>query len=510
MHVVACRVRGSARYSFSGLARVRQAKSASGFALQREVTAIIVATGAERVVLASPGSMLPLLAPLLAQLVSLNVGDRTEGRYVASAPRHFEAETRPLAGLNLQFRRATVTLFYAPTVLATRLEDGPHEWLTYHSGAFLGSYRWRHTTLTLGEYIGFGERDPAVDALGLRTAAATPQTPNSSTTPVAITPTTSTGTGGTTAGSSGTPPLASGGTSTGAGMAPATGTGMAPVAGSTGTPAGQLPANGQARVLQQVVHLESITTAVSLTHYYNSALTLRADAGYTVSGGTDAASQYYYPLVRGPSLGVSATDRKTGKDTFVTSGSAQYVSGALPSRTLLLLGNQRWEHAFDHRTLTRLGAGLSINRNSQDNGTVSYGIYPTLELGIAHKLRVLRGTLSLTAGSFAAPVLDPIRVVVDPRVGITTNAIWSRYSFSVGTIGNTSFSLAGGSSAGALNAFNGSAFTAYRLTRALAVDCGVRGAWQSYEGQSVLPFAWLAYAGVIFAANVPLNGEGRR
>ena len=32
----------------------------------------------------------------------------------------------------------------------------------------------------------------------------------------------------------------------------------------------------------------------------------------------------------------------------------------------------------------------------------------------------------------------------------------------------------------------------------------------AYEGQSVLPFSWLAYAGVIFAANVPLNGEGRR
>src|SRR6187402_2638500 len=101
--------------------------------------------------------MVPLLAPILAQLVSLSLGDRTEGRYVVSAPRHYEAETRPLAGVNVQFRRSTVNLVYAPIILARRVDDSPHEWLTYHSGALTSSFRWRKTTLTLGEYIGYGQ-----------------------------------------------------------------------------------------------------------------------------------------------------------------------------------------------------------------------------------------------------------------------------------------------------------------------------------------------------------------
>src|SRR3954463_6199406 len=100
--------------------------------------------------------MLPLLAPILAQLVTLNLGDRTTARYVHSDVNHTEASTQPLVGLNFDWRRSALMLAYMPTITVIPLEKTPRDVLVFHYGSLLGNYRWRNTIVTLTESIGYG------------------------------------------------------------------------------------------------------------------------------------------------------------------------------------------------------------------------------------------------------------------------------------------------------------------------------------------------------------------
>src|SRR3954470_4496132 len=123
--------------------------------------------------------MLSLLAPILAQLVTLNVGDRTEARYISGDDTHLEGATRPFAGLNFGWKRSALTLAYTPSVTVTPLERKPRNVLVFQGASLRASYRWRLTTLTLSEFVGFGELNFRVQALpapGVNLAVAPPAT----------------------------------------------------------------------------------------------------------------------------------------------------------------------------------------------------------------------------------------------------------------------------------------------------------------------------------------------
>ena len=105
--------------------------------------------------------------------------------------------------------------------------------------------------------------------------------------------------------------------------------------------------------------------------------------------------------------------------------------------------------------------------------------------------------------------LDPIRAQVDPHLGANMGAGWGRDRVSFSASAGTSLSLVGGSNSGTFNNANGSLGAAYRIGAALSTDCGVRGAYQSYGGQAVLPFTWAAFLGVTLGGSVPLNGVKR-
>jgi len=419
--------------------------------------------------------MIPLLAPVLAELVTLNLGDRTEARYVVSGTPHAEAETRPLAGLKFDFGRAVLTVTYAPFIVAPKVDTDPSYLATYHTAALVALYQWRQTALGLSELGAYGERDLTADALG---AARTP----------AITTTTPTQTGvgqpGTIASTPGSPLN--------------TGT-------STGT-VSNLPANVQPRALPEVAHLQSFTTAASLTHRPSAATTLRADAGYTFAGGV-GSSRADFPATRGPSFGLSAAQRVNGADQFTSVVTAQYASGAIDTRTWLSQINERWEHTFHSKvTVFRFGSGLSLSRNTQQDGLITYGVYPTFEIGIVHAERLANGTLTLALGAFSSPAIDPVRALVDPRIGGTGSVAWTRDRFTISTFASTTLSLIHSSSEGAFNNAGGAALTSYRLGAGFSVDCGVRAAYQTFEGQAVVPLSYAAFAGITYGAHVPLNG----
>ena len=59
-----------------------------------------------------------LLAPLLAQLVTLAVADRLEGHYVLNKDEHYAQSTNatnPRGTLGFNWRRATLSFTYSPS-----------------------------------------------------------------------------------------------------------------------------------------------------------------------------------------------------------------------------------------------------------------------------------------------------------------------------------------------------------------------------------------------------------
>jgi hypothetical protein len=425
--------------------------------------------------------MLPLLAPILAQLVTLSLGDRTEGRYVASDDKHFEAETRPSVGLTFVWPRVSLTLQYLPFIVAPQIDTDPSYVLVFNTGVLAGAYRWRRTVLNIGESAGYGERNLTSDALGAaRTPIATLGGPTTGPTQPGMMPGP---TSGTTTGTSPTPSM----------------------------PATSTPSTAQPRALSHAVLLQTFTTSVGITHRPSLATSVHFDASYVVQGGVGSAAQKDYPLVKGPVFNAAASDRLTGADRVTTSVSAQYAGSGQPnafgieSRTWLTAANERLDHAFDAHTVGRVGAGISVTRNSQSDGLIGYSIYPTFDVGLTQASRLGGGHLALSIGVYSSPALDPVNVVVDPRVGALTSAGWSRDRFYSALAAATALSLAGGHSEGALNSANGSFTTGYRLGAVVSVDGGVRATWQSYQGTTSLPLTWGAFIGINFVSSVLLD-----
>src|SRR6187455_2500683 len=109
--------------------------------------------------------MSPLFGPILAQAITLGIGDRTEVRYIASDDKYFEAATTPQVGLSVDWKHTTLSLGYNPSFTVKPLDSEPRNLLIFHNGSLSGSYRWQHSTLTLSETIGYGELNFVSQAL---------------------------------------------------------------------------------------------------------------------------------------------------------------------------------------------------------------------------------------------------------------------------------------------------------------------------------------------------------
>ena len=158
--------------------------------------------------------------------------------------------------------------------------------------------------------------------------------------------------------------------------------------GASGSSTGGASAGGttstsnpsQLHVLPNAIRLEAFTTSVAVAHRLSAATTLSGSAGYTVAGGADEAARVNYPLIVGPLFSVAVSDRLSRADQVATTVSAQYAV-APDSKTWLTLAGEKCEHAFDQRTSGRVGAGLSVTRNSQSDGLIGYSIYPRSSSG---------------------------------------------------------------------------------------------------------------------------------
>jgi hypothetical protein len=418
-----------------------------------------------------------LLAPILGQLLTLGLSDRTEARYVADeTDEHFEASTQPSAGIDLSYRRTSLRFGYSPSITVLPLESEPREILVFHSGFVGASHSFRHTTFGISQSIGYGEANFQSQALAPTTTTPTTEPPNP---PV-------------------DPQQPNAPTQPNAPNQPAPGGGE--------TPGGTVdPGSGTVRARDQIVKYVTLRSSAELSHRLGRFTSIQGGLGYTVTGGADEESRELYPTVRGPDARVTLSYAVNARNTLSSSLSAQYATSGDSTETLAINFDQTWHHDFSLRTSSELGAGLAYARSPQENGSVAHSFYPAGHASISHNERFARGNLNMNASVGGSPVLDFTTAAIDPRLQIAAGVGWSRDRFSVNVGGGTSVSLSGADEADAFSSLNASAGAGYYLGAGFTIDGGVRGAWQEVGGREQIPPTAAAYLALSWHIGIPLN-----
>jgi hypothetical protein len=431
--------------------------------------------------------MLPLLAPVFAQLITLGVHDRTEARYLDSYDSRYEASTAPGVELTFTWPRYDLSLGYDTSLLVTPLEEQPRELLVYHTASFVTSYRFRHTVLSLSSTGSFGEVNFIVQPL----QTATPLTPDDVT--------------GDAPGAAEPEPAQP--------NAPAQ-----PQPGATpGAMPGAMPGVGavplQPRVFNRTVRYGTWATTANVAHDASRELKLNAFASYNMGGALDEAERANYPLTRGTVVGVAAANTKvwSARDGFVTSLSLQQAWSSAGNRALSGVARETWNHKFDKRLSGFLGGGVSVTRISQDNGLVAISVFPDFATGLAYQRLLARGTLSFALGAYSTPVLDPLRATVDPRIGTAGSIGWSRDRFSTSLSGGLAISTAPkDANQGAFDSYQASYVASYQLADWFGLDAGGRLAKQQYQETNTVPLSYAVFLGVNLAYDIPLVGDPKK
>jgi hypothetical protein len=424
-----------------------------------------------------------LLAPLFAELISLQLGARTEARYVRlSDDDRYEGSASPAASLDVSSRRTSFQLSYAPLLTLAPLDTTPRQLYAFHQLSTTLSYRQQRTTFSLGSTLGIGSLNLRTAGVqGLQTANGMPSTDTATTgdSPTTDTPAT--------------------------GNTPTTGT---PAAGAPPTtPGGPITEKG---VTDQKVRFYVSTTTLSVAHRLTRDAQFTVMAGSSMANGRDQVSRQFYPGLRGWSLGgnTSYTYALSRRDRFTGIGSLIKTWSSNGNESATLGPSVSWSHQFDLRTVGTSGAGLNITRFSLSDGLAGFSVFPTFNLGISHQVRVGRGGLSFSATAYSSPALDPLRALVDPRVGLSGSIGYTRKKLSVTTTGGAQLSVApAGNDRGAVNSTQGEARLSYQLGKLAALDTGARVTHQTYAGQNVVPTTWAAFVGLTFGYSAVLAGS---
>jgi len=416
--------------------------------------------------------MSPLLGHILAQVVSLGVGDRTEGRYINSDyGKYYEAATYVRAGVNVGWKHSELSVGYAPSFTVTPLDSSSRQLLTYNVAGVAGTYHWERTTVSVSEGFGIGQLNFVSQGLSDPRAQS----------PAASTPGATPGTGKPTPG--GTTPPTTGNQGSGANM---------PTSPNQGA--------NSIRALNEVVKFFNSVTALNVTQKISPVFTLTGGIGYQVSGGFGSSASPAYPIIRGPFAQVSADYLFNRRDTASSLFSARegVVEGGNESWVFSLW--ESWRHTFSKNTNSLLGTGVSATRTSQPDGLVAWTIYPTFTSAFNHVINIDHSVLTIMLTASSSPFIDPIRATVDPRLSLGAGAGWTVGKFYSTLFSSTDLSLVDANKSGSLSSAAGSLIVGYNLSPAVAVNSGARMLWQNYEGTAVVPLTWAAFLGLTVSA----------
>lgn len=175
------------------------------------------------------------------------------------------------------------------------------------------------------------------------------------------------------------------------------------------------------------------------------------------------------------------------------------ISEAEPfgATAVVLTATEGWRHTFDSRTFSGLTAGINVTRFTQEDGLQGFSIFPNFQAWFAHQERLWGGLLGLGIYAYSAPTLDPLRALVDPRLGGGAAVTYTRKRFSVGVDGGAAVSLSPPQQAQtSIDQAQAQAKASYAVSDYVSVDTGVRYWRQGVGGQVVIPSSWSAFVGL--------------
>lgn len=419
-----------------------------------------------------------LFGSILAQVVSLGLADRTEARYIATQDSYAEASTSPRVSLNLDWKHTRlsntfISTGYSPTFIATPLLDqqSPHL-LVFHTAnaGITHTERRRRTTITISEQAGYTLTK--LQVLARSGGQVRPTTFNQPGAALPGAPTT-------------TPP---------------------PGTPTTGTTTPVLNNNIPVTAGDPTVHLFTESTSIGVQQLVSPLLTVGGEIAYLMSGSVREDQRDLYPLVRGPRAQVFGTDRISRTDRLTSSLSSQYATTSTTGNDVWInVANESWSHTFDAHTSSVLGGGLSASRTSQPNGLVFWQIFPVFNASISSGGRLARGHYVFGLNANVSPILDVIRVAVDPRLSTGAFAGWNKDRFSTSLTVSTALAIGQENKAAGFNSITSQLVASYALAQMWSIDGGVRGVWQSFNGATTVPGSLVSFVGLTFGASVPLS-----
>jgi hypothetical protein len=414
-----------------------------------------------------------LLAPILAQLITLGVAERTEGRLtLVDDERRIEGSTAPSAGIAVDWRKVGVEAGYRPLFTLRRRNAEDTDFVVEHAAVLGVRYRerFRHTLFTLSEFASYAHQNLRDDLLAPRPAPIPQNTPNTGEPAPGQNP-------------------------------PSTGepdpTSPEPDAGAPSQNAAAL------RALDRMVSLFVLTSTAQVDHVLSPVAVIGGNLVHTLTTGTDRETRRDYPLVTtesGSVFGGHAFNRRNRVAATLVITHAATPSG---TNSWVAQANAAFDHRFAPRTTGTVGAGISGSHTHEPSGLGVASIYPTFTAGIVHAARFRRGALELHLNATSAPFLDVTTARVDPRVQITAGLGWGYDEFSVTANGTTALSLE--DDADAFSSLSADLTLAYALGAGFSADAGVRTAWQRFGETTLVPPSWAAFVGISWAAAVPLK-----
>jgi hypothetical protein len=429
--------------------------------------------------------MSPLLAPIFAQLVSLLVSDRTEGRIVfTDGVRSFAASTAPSAGVSVGWKHFSVLAAYTPWINVDTTLDRPD---IGQRGTLSLTYRqqFRRTTLTISQGLGYTQQNVRADALApiptLNPGATQAQgnQNNDANTP---------------SGQSNKDQNQTGSTN--------------PSMPNTQTPT--IPTTQQAiqRAIDQTVRYATLVSTVRVDQAASRTTTFGGSFTYTLSGGLDTATRADYPLVSTESVIGYVSDQFTRRDSATANVSVTYSAARDGTVSWVSGANETLTHRFTSRTSASFGAGVAATLEQLTDGVDVISIYPTFLLGFNQSGRLAHGTFAFTVGAGGAPALDVTTGAVDPRISVIGSFSWSRDRVHASVALSSAISVTKDQNGGttqaqsALNSISAGAGVGYTFGAGFSGDTGIRAAWQELGGETLVPPSWAVFVALSWAGGL--------
>jgi hypothetical protein len=401
-----------------------------------------------------------LLAPLLAQAISLVLEDRSEVRTrLFDETFNHDAETRPGATLSLTTPRTAWSLAYAPTITALSLGDPEFEVVVFHNAQASGSIRFRRTFVSIAQKGTYGERNFRLTLAPQVPAPAPPEEEPS----------------------------------------PEPAPEPSPTPEPAPAPEPPAPSVGQQGVANQVVRYGSAETSLFVGHVITRRVGLGEFAGYSVSGGLDASSRQAYPLQRVVSAGVALGYVASRRDTFWTSVDGGRVYTDPDAQATLLNAREVWSRTLSPRLSLGVGAGVSYGRSEAPDVNESESIVPTAAATLSYSVARTGARMSFQASAGATSQVDRFTGVIDPRAfwSLTFSRTRHNLTWRAGASGTRSLDP---DSLSTLTSVSVSAGVALQVDAQLSVDAGVSGSWQSFGEAEPPPILWSALIGMTYRA----------